>query len=99
LILTALPALMPLVLGNIMHFPDQAVSPSTLALLMLGVFADDHDPAFSLDNLALIAHRLHRRSYFHSIFLLRFKEGVIFTGNACKLLCSPGDPALCKVIG
>ena len=44
---------------------QQIFNGSTLALLVLGILADDHDPAFSLDNLALIAHRLHRRSYFH----------------------------------
>ena len=32
--------------------------------LVLG--ADDHNFAVSLDYLALIAHRLYRRSYFHN---------------------------------
>ena len=37
-----------------------------LSLLMLGVLANDHDAAFAADNLALFAHGLHGRSYFHS---------------------------------
>ena len=32
---------------------------------MLGVLADDHYLALALDNLALVAHRFYRRSYFH----------------------------------
>ena len=36
-----------------------------LSLLMLGVLANDHDAAFAADNLALFAHGLHGRSYFH----------------------------------
>ena len=36
-----------------------------LLLLMLRVLADNHDAAFALDDLALFAHGLHGRSYFH----------------------------------
>ena len=36
-----------------------------LTLFMLGVVADDHDFALALDDLALLAHRLHGRSDFH----------------------------------
>ena len=32
---------------------------------MLGVFADNHDAAFALDDLALLANGFHTRSYFH----------------------------------
>ena len=39
----------------------------TLALLVLGVLADDHDAALALDDLALLAHGLNRRSDFHYI--------------------------------
>jgi hypothetical protein len=39
----------------------------TLALLVLGVLADDHDFAFALDDLALLAHGLHGRSDFHIV--------------------------------
>ena len=33
---------------------------------MLGVFANDHDFALALDDLALFAHGLDGRSYFHN---------------------------------
>ena len=33
--------------------------------LMLGILANDHDTAFTTDHLALLAHGLHGRSYFH----------------------------------
>ena len=39
----------------------------TLALLVLGVLADDHDFAMALDDLALFAHGLDGRSDFHCI--------------------------------
>ena len=37
----------------------------TLSLLMLGVFANNHDFALALNDFALLAHGLHGRSYFH----------------------------------
>ena len=37
----------------------------TLSLLVLGIFANDHDSALALDDLALLAHGLDRRSDFH----------------------------------
>jgi hypothetical protein len=55
-----------------------------LALLMLGVLADDHDFALALDDLALLAHGLHGRSDFHLLYLL---------------LASPHDAAAGDVIG
>jgi hypothetical protein len=36
-----------------------------LPLLVTGVLADDEDPAVTADDLALLAHRLDRRSYLH----------------------------------
>ena len=39
-----------------------------LALLMLGVFANDHDAALALDDLALFADGLNGRSHFHRWF-------------------------------
>ena len=42
-----------------------ALASLTLALLVLGVFADDHDFTLALDDLALFAHGLHGRSDFH----------------------------------
>ena len=55
-----------------------------LSLLVLGVLANNHDFALALDDLALLAHRLHGRSYFHLFYLL---------------LGSPGDSAAVQVIG
>ena len=57
---------------------------SALALLVLGVLADNHDFALALDYLALFAHGLHGRSYFHLFYLL---------------LASPGDAAAGDIIG
>ena len=36
-----------------------------LTLLVLGVFANNHNFALALDDLALLAHGLHARSDFH----------------------------------
>ena len=57
---------------------------SALALLVLGVLADNHDFTLALDYLALFAHGLHGRSYFHLFYLL---------------LASPHDAAAGDVIG
>ena len=40
---------------------------SALALLVLGVLADDHHDAVALDDLAFFTHGFHRRSDFHVI--------------------------------
>jgi hypothetical protein len=52
---------------------------------VLGIFANDHYFAFALNNLALFAHFLYRRFYFH--FLPPF-----------RLLCSESYSSLGKVI-
>ena len=39
---------------------------SALSLLVLRVLADNHDSSFSIDNLALLAHRFHRRTNLHN---------------------------------
>ena len=44
---------------------DPCIAILTLALLVLGVLADNHDFALALDDLALLAHGLHGRSDFH----------------------------------
>ena len=41
-----------------------------LLLLVLGIFANDHDAALTLDNLALFADGFNGRSYFHVCCLL-----------------------------
>ena len=53
---------------------------------MLGILADDHDTAFSLDDFALLANLFHGRFYFHVItpFL--------------SLFFSPGDPTLGQIV-
>ena len=50
---------------------------------MLGVFANYHDFALALYDLALFAHRLHGRSYFHLFYLL---------------LTSPGDTSAGQIV-
>ena len=42
---------------------------STLPLFVFRILADDPDDAFALDNLALIAHRLHGSSNLHLLLL------------------------------
>ena len=42
----------------------------TLLLFMLGVLADHHDAAFTLDDLALFTNGLYRGTYLHDGFLL-----------------------------
>src|SRR5215217_2620759 len=42
--------------------------PLPLSLLVSRVLADDEDPPVPADDLALLAHRLHRRSYLHGPF-------------------------------
>ena len=68
-----------------------------LSLLVLGVLANDHDAAFTTDNLALLAHGLHGRSYFHSSkpFLSAF---CVLNCSPGRLLRAPGDPAAGQVI-
>jgi hypothetical protein len=44
---------------------DGIVPESALLLLVLGVFADNHDAAFAFDDLAFFANGFHTRSYFH----------------------------------
>ena len=56
---------------------------------MLGVFADDHDSALALNDLALFAHGLNGRSDFHAIFLL------LYNGSG---FASPGDTTLGKIV-
>jgi hypothetical protein len=70
---------------------------------MLRVGADDHDLAFALDYLALLAHFLYGRSDFH--FMRSFRAhgmrgshpGGIYVVADC-LFRSPGNAAFCKVV-
>src|SRR5215208_5057795 len=46
-----------------------------LPLLVAGIRADHEDPAVAPDDLALLAHRLHRRSYLHDPFRACIPDG------------------------
>src|SRR3954452_1858465 len=48
----------------------RAISRSPLTLLVTGVLADHEDRTVAADDLALLAHRLDRRSYLHDPFRL-----------------------------
>ena len=48
---------------------------------MLGVLADDHHATLALDDLALLADFLHRRSDFHKEYLPRAVRTVIWWGS------------------
>src|SRR3954451_20951560 len=56
-----------------------------LPLLVPGVLADHEHPAVAADDLALLAHRLHRRSYLHDPFRLMIQTGWLWR---------PGRPPL-----
>ena len=60
----------------------------TLTLLVLGIFADNHNFALALDDLALFAHGLNGRSYFHFCLLEKL-----------LLFASPRDAAACQIVG
>ena len=59
---------------------------------MLGVLADHHDFAFSLDDLALFADLLNGWFYLHCL------NQTFLTIFCNKLFCSPGNAALGQVI-
>ena len=44
----------------------------TLSLFVLRILADDPDNTLALNDFALIANRLYRSSYFHSLLLSSF---------------------------
>ena len=57
-----------------------------LSLLVLWILADNHYTTVSLDDFALVAHRLNRCSDFH------------FMSSSLLLLLSPGDPSAGQII-
>src|SRR3954447_19923193 len=63
----------------------RAMASLTLPLLVSRVLADDEDPPVAADDLALFAHRLHRRSYLHDPFRLMIQTGWLWR---------PGRPPL-----
>ena len=62
---------------------------SALLLLVLRIFADDHDAAFSADDFAFIADRFYGRFHFHVLYLLSGRQ----TAAYARLFGSPCDPA------
>ena len=60
----------------------------TLLLFMLGVLADHHDAAFTLDDLTLFTNGLYGRPYFHFIFLLLYRRSC---GNGVFHPCGRTD--------
>ena len=63
-LLNGLPSLLPVQISAIQLCMATA-KPLALLLLVLGIFADNHDVTLALDDLALLAHRLDGRSHFH----------------------------------
>ena len=68
----------------------QALGALALALLMLGVFANDHHAAFALDDLAFLADGFHGRLNLHADNLLC---------DLGALLRAPGDAPLGEIVG
>src|SRR3954447_25446745 len=58
----------------------RAISRSPLPLLVAGGLADHEDRAMAADDLALLAHRLDRRSYLHDPFRLLARR----RGSGCR---------------
>ena len=52
---------------DLQYEPFLTAPPLTLSLLMLGVFANNHDFALALNDFALLAHGFNGRSYFHTV--------------------------------
>src|SRR5436189_4776552 len=50
-----------------------------LSLLVPRIRADDENPPVAADDLALLAHRLDRRSYFHVGFALAIGENLEYS--------------------
>jgi hypothetical protein len=72
-----------------------------LLLLMLRVLADNHDAAFALNDLALLANGFHTRSYFHggspfdSCSKSRSKKGIFPLTSA---FAAPGNTPAGQII-
>src|SRR5512142_314455 len=55
---------------------------SALPLLVTRIRADHKNPPFPADDLALLAHRLDRGSYFHARFALLVELFLVFLSSA-----------------
>src|ERR671914_512690 len=58
-----------------------------LALLVSRVLADHEHPSVAADDLALLAHRLHRRSYLHDPFRLMIQTGCLWRPVRPPMAC------------
>src|SRR4051812_17666782 len=75
-----------LVEGDV-HPRDASQSSSLpLSLLVSRVLADDENPPVAADDLALLAHRLDRRSYLHGPFRLMIQTWALAAGTATATL-------------
>src|SRR3954452_16576341 len=75
----------------------RAVSALPLPLLVALVLADHKDPAVAPDDLALLAHRLDRRSYLHVSF--RADPGGAALGAGAAPATYPADEAKFRARG
>src|SRR3954463_279236 len=62
-------------------------APSALPLLVAGVLADHKHPPVAADDLALLTHRLDRRSYLHGPFRLMIQTGWLWRPFRPPLPC------------
>src|SRR3954452_12609284 len=58
-----------------------------LPLLVSGVLADHQHPPVAADDLALLTHRLDRRSYLHGPFRLMIQTGWLWRPSRPPLPC------------
>ena len=82
--------MMPLARRFVFLLTSQRRSGLALLLLVLGILANNHHVAFSLDDFALFANLLYGRFNFHYI--------IPFLSLALVLLCTPGYTALAGII-
>src|SRR5688572_15224903 len=60
-----------------------------LSLLVSRVLADDEDPPVTADDLALLAHRLDRRSYLHGPFRINDPDEVALAAGTATATIPP----------
>src|SRR3954449_9559680 len=65
----------------------RAMADLPLPLLVTRVLADHEHAAVPADDLALLAHRLHRRSYLHDPFRTMFQTGRLWWPGRPPLPC------------
>src|SRR5919106_1845633 len=65
----------------------RATAALPLPLLVSRVLADHEHPTVAADDLALLTHRLHRRSYLHDPFRLIIQTGWLWLPGRLPLPC------------